>query len=114
MEHQGRAASGTESGCNVKNLKRRFNIFMFIFSYQGTRKQTVKHSVRMEYEKSWKYIYISSSSTLARQTLLKKTHYENFPQNAQGSPGSFPEAVAQWFSVKEMFLGILQDSQETS
>ena len=79
---------------------------MFIFSCQGTRKQTVKHSVRMEYEKSWKYIYISSSSTLARQKLLKKTHYENFLHNAKGSPRSFPEAVAQWISVKEMFLGI--------
>ena len=59
-------------------------------------------------------IYISSSLTLARQKLLKKTHYENFPQNTKGSPGSFPEAVAQWFSVKEMFLGISQDSRETS
>ena len=25
------------------------------------------------------------------------------------SPGSFPEAVARWFSVKEMLLGISQE-----
>ena len=35
----------------------KFNIFIFIFSYQGTMKQTVKHSVWIEYEKSWKHLF---------------------------------------------------------
>ena len=30
----------------------------------------------------------------------------------KGSPGSFPEAVARWFSVKEILLRISQNSQK--
>ena len=44
--------------------------------------------------------------------LVKKdTTCKGFPQNAKDSPGSFPEAVAQRVSLKEMFLRISQNLQ---
>ena len=35
----------------------KFNIFIFIFSCQGTMKQRVKHSVQIEYENSWRHLF---------------------------------------------------------
>ena len=35
----------------------KFNILIFIFFLSKTMKQTVKHSLRIEYEKSWKYLF---------------------------------------------------------
>ena len=60
-EHQGRAASGTGSSCNLKIENKvarvKLNIFNFIFSCQETVRKIVKYSVCIEYEKSWKYIF---------------------------------------------------------
>ena len=34
-----------------------FNIFIFIFSWQRTKTHTVKHSVWIEKEESWKHLF---------------------------------------------------------
>ena len=44
--------------------------------------------------------------------LKSDTFCKQFPQNAKDSSGSFPEAVVQRFSLKEVFLRILQNSLE--
>ena len=44
----------------IKTVAReKFNIFIFIFSFRGMKqmKQTVKHSVVIENEKSWKHLF---------------------------------------------------------
>ena len=44
--------------------------------------------------------------------LKNDTFCKEFPQNAKDSSGSFPEAVVRRLSLKEVFLRILQNSQE--
>ena len=62
---------------------------------------------------SWNWTRYTSRKIIWCLRLVKKDIFcKEFPQNATDSPESFPEAVVQRFSLKEIFLKISQNLQE--